>query len=315
VVALLVVLLAVGGIFAATSWNSANLKGSGTITVTNSGGGGGTPVSLTYTTTLTADSVALPGSLSTNFTLATNGVTSNPTHPLGLTGTSETGLVDGIYGFKLNAAQSQETALTAYFAAKSGWTQAMETQIVSEIQGSSPFFYLNVTGGVSTLVDGFKFEQGITPTTLTIDDDYPVGTYIYNGTLQGVTGSNPSTLPITVTLIVARTTAWSINNVPVVTGSTNVTLTFTSATVSTGGSISVSAPLSVSNTGGTPINTWNIVSTAYPSSGSGWNLAVSQTAVAPGGSGTLTVTLTGTAPSNATTIDLSGVSCTLTPQS
>jgi hypothetical protein len=83
----------------------------------------------------------------------------------------------------------------------------METQINNEITGASTFFYLNAASGNYSLVDNFKQTLASTlglsaPYNLTVDDDYPVGTYVYTGTL---TGTNEGTLPVTVTLIVIRT--------------------------------------------------------------------------------------------------------------
>jgi len=155
---------------------------------------------LQFDTGITGDSVSLPGTLATQFTLQTGGV-AGTMHTIGLIDTVATpALADGAYGFTLQADAGQQTTLTNYFAAK-GWSSEYITQIGLEINGTSPFFYLNAAGGIYTLVDGFKQALGISPATLTIDDDYPVGTYIYTGTLTGINGK---TLSVTVTLVVTR---------------------------------------------------------------------------------------------------------------
>jgi hypothetical protein len=163
---------------------------------------------LTFTTGMTSD-VSITGSLSAGFTIATNDV-ANTEHTLTLNlPTATPSLADNSYAFILTT-PSNSAALFSYFAAKSssGWTPAMETQIDNEINGASPFFYLNAASGSYTLVDNFKqtlaSALGLSaPYNLTVDDDYPVGTYVYTGTLAA---KNGATLPVTVTLIVTRVT-------------------------------------------------------------------------------------------------------------
>jgi len=77
-----------------------------------------------------------------------------------------------------------------------GGNIAYQTQIVNEVNGNVPFFYLDTP---NDLVDGFKYSLGISPTLLTINDNYPIGTYVYTGTLLG---TNNAVLHITITLIV-----------------------------------------------------------------------------------------------------------------
>jgi hypothetical protein len=221
-------------------------------------------------------------------------------HTLGLSGTVATpALADGDYGFKL---QGSPAALTAYFAAKAGWPQNYKDQINSEINGTVPFFYLHAASGTYTLVDNFKKSLSLSPTTLTIDDDYPVGTYVYKGTL---TGSNSATLDVTVTLIVTRA-SYTLSS---------QTLAFGTSNVATNGSIMAMATLTLANTGSLPITGIDLSNVVVPTTGSGWTLSVSEpsTPIPAGGTATLTFTLTGTAPSGAATIPLTGVSCTITP--
>jgi hypothetical protein len=77
-----------------------------------------------------------------------------------------------------------------------GGNIAYQTQIDNEVNGNVPFFYLDTS---NDLVDGFKYSLGISPTLLTINDNYPIGTYTYTGTLLG---TNNAVLHITITLIV-----------------------------------------------------------------------------------------------------------------
>jgi hypothetical protein len=69
-------------------------------------------------------------------------------------------------------------------------------QMAEEINGTVPYFYISAT---NDLVDGFKFALGISPTALTVNDNYPKGSYIYTGILIG---TNNAVLPVTITLVV-----------------------------------------------------------------------------------------------------------------
>ena len=90
------------------------------------------------------------------------------------------------------------------------------------------------------------------------------------------------------------------------------TLAFPATIVGSGGAVNITASLGVTDVGSTAISGWTLTNLTYPLTGTGWSLAVSQTPViAGGGLATLTFTLTGTAGSSS--IDLSGVTCTLTP--
>ena len=307
-------LLVTGIVFAAT-WNSVNLKGTGTVTVTTNPPP--LPTQLSFTAGLNSDTILLSGSLSSGFTIINNGV-AGTTHTLTLASPSaNTPVTTGSYAFTLAASASQKTALIAYFATKSDWSADMKTQIDAEINGTVPFFYLKYDGTNFSLVDAFKQYLGssYTPYPLTVDDDYPVGTYAYTGTINAVNGTSQT---VTVTLIVTEPTAWSISGTGLITGtSPTVTLAFSSVSVAVGGTISTTATLNVTDIGTTNIAGWTLGSVNYPSNltiGTGQGLTVSPTTVAGnGGTATLTFTLTGTAPANAASIDLSGVSCTLTP--
>ena len=214
-VALLVVLLAVGGIFAATSWNSANLKGSGTITVT---GSSPTPPTASVSGTVTADSNSI-GTIATGATLNIGGV-STVTHTLGIASTSVSNIVPGTYGFKLQADTTQRDALVAYFGTMGG-NATYVTDIGNEINGSLPFFFLNISGTTVNIYDGFQDQLGNHTAPLVINDNYPVGTYTYTGSLTGANGA--SNLPVTVTLTVAEPVVWEIGGNIVMGGSTPVT--------------------------------------------------------------------------------------------
>jgi hypothetical protein len=163
-----------------------------------------TYATVVFDTGITSDGGNLAGTLNTNFTISTSGV-AGVMHVIGLHDTTSTpNLANGNFNLTLQANAEQQSALTAYFAAKAGWTTGMQTQIGLQISGSSPFFFLKSADGVYTLVDNFKKtalgytdEQAV----VTVDDDYPVGTYVYSGT---VTGTNGATQSVIVTLIVTR---------------------------------------------------------------------------------------------------------------
>ena len=299
-------LLAVGVVFALPLWNSANLHGTGTVTVTT------TPVTqptASFSGTITSDSISI-GTVATGATLDIGGV-STVTHTLGIASASVSNIVPGTYGFKLQADTTQRAALVAYFGTMGG-NATYVTYIGNEINGSLPFFFLNISGTTVNVYDGFQYQLGSLTAPLVINDNYPVGTYTYTGTLTGANGASP--LPVTVTLIVAEPTVWEIGG-NIVTGNPTVQLTFNSPTVAAGAPINVTATLGVIDIGSTAISGWNLTNLVYPSSGTGWNLVVVPTTnpLTTGNTTTLTFTLTGTAPANAASIDLSGVSCTLTP--
>jgi hypothetical protein len=185
------------------------------------------------------------------------------------------------------------------------------TDIGYEINGTHPFFYLNISGSTVNVYDGFQYQLGNYTAPLVINDTYPVGVYTYTRTLTGANGA--ANLPVTVTLTVSEPFVWSINNV-VVTGTPNIPLAFGDSTVGAGSSITATATLNVQDIGTTAINGWTPGTFVYPTNGTLWSLSVSHTTVAAnGGTATLTFTLNGTAISGAGSIDLSNVSCTLTP--
>jgi len=307
----LVAIIVVGGVWADNAWNSANLHGVGTVTVTTNPPP--PPTQLSFTTGLKSDGNTLSGSLSSGFTIVNNGI-AGTSHTLTLASPSaNTAVNTASFSFTLTASPSEKTALIAYFNAKAGWTSAMQTQIDSEINGTTPFFYLKYDGTNFSLVDAFKQFLGATyaPYPLTVDDDYPVGTYAYTGTITAVDGTSQT---VTVTLIVTEPTVWEIGS-SIVTGSPSIALNFTPISVATGGAISTTATLNITDVGTTNITGWTLGTVSgYPAGLSSPMLVVSQTPVAGnGGTATLTFTLTGTAPSGAGSLDLSGISCTLTP--
>ncbi|MFC1909892.1 hypothetical protein ACFLXC_01190 [Chloroflexota bacterium] len=154
-----------------------------------------------FTTRITSDGDRLPGMLVSHFIYNTEGV-SGPLHELGLRDTKTNLELDGLYEFFLEADADQQAALTSYFKAKP-WPQDYLDQIADEIDGTAPFFYLKAENSSYSLIDGFLYglwENGIlggdNNSTLRINDDYPVGLYVYTGDLEG--------LPVAVTLKVMR---------------------------------------------------------------------------------------------------------------
>jgi hypothetical protein len=161
---------------------------------------------LTFTTGLTSDT-PITGTLGEGFTILTYG-SSNfvNAHDLYLYNPSASpDLADGYYGFTLKAnnakANPQKDILYKYFADKPWPDPAWHSQINKEINGSTPFFFLKASGGIYTLVDAFSKAIFGVDAPLRIDDDYPVGTYVYMGQLKAV---NNAPLMVTVTLTVTR---------------------------------------------------------------------------------------------------------------
>jgi hypothetical protein len=157
---------------------------------------------LTFTTGLASDGTPIPGTLATGFALTLGGQ-AGTLHEITLVDPSAApvALKDGMYPFYLHSHGMQKHILWDYFSGK-GWPADYLKQIHREIAGGSPFFYLKAEGGVYTLVDGFSYKMFGTDTqTLRIDDDYPVGTYMYKGHLKAV---DNSLVQINVRLTVAR---------------------------------------------------------------------------------------------------------------
>jgi hypothetical protein len=161
------------------------------------------PKTLTFSTELTCTSPGtITGNLEEGFTLTTTADTDTLLY-ITLDNTIATpDLRDGMYAFSLKAQGPQKAELKSYFAAKEWPYPEYYRQINAEIAGGLPFFYLKFDGDSYSLVDGFVYGiSGDDTTTLRINDDYPVGTYVYKGHLKG---SNNALLQVTVNLEVVR---------------------------------------------------------------------------------------------------------------
>jgi hypothetical protein len=303
----LVAVLVFGAVYATNEWQSANIHGAGTVTVTTTPI---TPPTASFNGTITADSNPI-GTVTAGATLNIGGV-STTEHTLGITSASVANIAPSPYGFKLQANSTQQAALLAYFGTMGG-NSTYVTDITNEINGSVPFFFLNISGTTVNVYDGFQTQLGNATAPLVINDNYPVGTYTYTGTLTGA--NSAANLPVTVTLSVVEPTVWEIGTT-IVTGSPSVVLSFSSPTVAANSPISVTATLNVTDIGTTSITGWNLGGIVYPSTGTGWSLVVvpTNTTITTEQSTVLTFTLTGTAPSTQASINLSSVTCTLTPQ-
>jgi len=308
IVALVVTTITGAALAIVPAWQSAHLHGAGTVTVTT------TPIAppiASFSGTIASDSVSI-GTVATGATLNIGGITTTE-HTLGITSASVSNIQPGSYGFTLQKSPNDNTTALLNYFGNMGGNSTYQTAIDAEINGTKPFFFLSISGSTVNVYDGFQDQLGNHTAPLVINDNYPVGVYTYTGILTGANGA--ANLPITVTLTVNEPVVWEIGN-NIVTGLPSINLNFpTSTTVAVGAPISVTATLGVTDVGSTSINSWNLTDVVYPSTGTGWNLTVVPT-VSPlttGNSTTLTFTLTGTAPSNATSIDLSGVTCTLTP--
>jgi len=303
----LVAALIVGGVFAATgtwSWNLANLQGTGTITVTSQNS------VASFGGTITVDANPI-GTVVSGGTLNIGGIATT-THTLGIASASVTNIQPNTYGFKLQASQAQQTALLTYFGTMGG-NPTYVTDITNEINGTLPFFFLNISGSNVNVFDGFQDQLGIHNAPLVINDNYPTGTYTYTGILTGANGA--ANLPVTVTLTVAEPAVWKIGSTIVtVSPPTTIQLNFTPITVASGGAVSTTATLTVTDVGTTNITGWALNVITYPTGLSNPNLTVSQTPVlGNGNSAQLTFTLTGTATGGTSSVNLNGITCTLTP--
>jgi hypothetical protein len=161
---------------------------------------------LTFTTGLNG----CTGDLESGFTLLTGGV-QGVFHDLTLVDPdASVKLADGYYGLTLKANAAQKKILWDYFAKLLPYPD-FYTQMIKESTGSTPFAYLKAADGVYTLVDAFSFDLFGTDTDLRIDDDYPVGTYVYMGHLKG---ENNEPLTVKLTLTVERvnlTGSWELD--------------------------------------------------------------------------------------------------------
>ena len=164
------------------------------------------PKTLTFTTGLTDNLLPVEGTLAGGFRIIVGTIPPSGLHDLTMVNPIATpALKDGMYAFYLKSTGPEKAALMSYFADPlKGWPPEYLAQMHSEVVGGSPFFYLKADAGKYSLVDGFAYELsgGLVYNTLRIDDDYPVGTYIYKGHLKG---SNNVLLQVTVTLNVVDT--------------------------------------------------------------------------------------------------------------
>ena len=161
---IVVLLVATTAVLASPFWQSVHLVGSGNITVTTTGS------RAAFDGTITADSNPI-GSVALGATLNIGGVATIE-HTLGITGASVTNIQPNIYGFKITPVPANTTALTTYFT---GLTGAQLTRITSEINGTAPFFFLNISGSTVSIYDGFQRGLNSSSTApLVINDNYPV---------------------------------------------------------------------------------------------------------------------------------------------
>jgi len=149
---------------------------------------------------VTLGSATMDGDLESGFVMTVSG-TDDSTNVIDLDGTpSDPKLKDGMYGFTLKANAAQKDVLYAYFADKEWEDPDWYSQINQEINGSIPYFFLKAENGSYSLVDNFKYSLVLDPAVVTLDNDYPEGTYVYQGQLRGE-NNEPLNLKITLTVV------------------------------------------------------------------------------------------------------------------
>ena len=103
----------------------------------------------------------------------------------------------------------------------------------------------------------------------------------------------------------------TVNEPPLQLEVSSTVMGFGTQTVNAGAPITATATITANNTTASNIAGFTLTDiTGVPA---GLTLAVSGGPIAAGGSGTVTFTLTGTAPASATTLDLSAITCKLQP--
>ena len=153
----------------------------------------------TFTTTLNVNQQPAAGSYNGGFFVPTTGIAGPLFVQVDINQAFATPpLAEGLYPFYLKAGTGQKAALTAYFDAKFGpdsatYVPAYWAQITAEIAGTAPFFYLHrlAEEGAYALVDGFSHWLDSNSTSpVLVDNDYPVGTYLYVTGPDGLNGLN-----------------------------------------------------------------------------------------------------------------------------
>lgn len=108
-------------------------------------------------------------------------------------------LSDGLHPFFLDTTAVLPAGFEAYWTAKgvvsgaTGW-QGVMFDIIS---GTQPMFYLRVDGTSYDLIDGLQYLAGSGENPLRVSGDYPVGTYLFNGTVSDAFGDADVIVDIT----------------------------------------------------------------------------------------------------------------------
>ncbi len=146
----------------------------------------------------TADGTPMAGSLETGFELVT---TANPVldHHIQFsegTSASET-LEDTYFGLYLSNSTVSSETLIAYYSAR-GVPAPYLSYLIGAVNGSNPFVYIK--GSTVTLVDAAQHDIQSADTSMTVPDDYPLGTFTVSGEVRDAAGNaNPVTLILVVT--------------------------------------------------------------------------------------------------------------------
>jgi len=149
--------------------------------------------------TLETTATPVPGSLATGFTMVLDPAVEYyylDTDTI----TSNRALADGSYPFYMTANPGAE--FFAYWAAKgvvegaTGW-QGLMWQIIN---GDAPMFYLKVTGGTYSLIDGIQGD----PNPLRVNGTYFLGDYSFSGDVEDIYGFTAE-IALTITFVAPLT--------------------------------------------------------------------------------------------------------------
>lgn len=155
------------------------------------------------TADFTADNVAMPKSVTGQYILVTNGV-STDNHELQFTDESNSDelLKDELFSLYLDPSGVDTVALVNYYNSRTTMPDFYRNYLIDALDGSSPFAY--ITGDEENnlfLHDAAQYDLAQNYSIgMVIPDDYPVGVYPVEGVVKDLAG-NPTTAAYTLVVI------------------------------------------------------------------------------------------------------------------